>query len=241
MRVQVFHLNHAYLPEHPVLSDISLDLSPGSLNFLIGPSGSGKSTLMRLLFGDEGIQTGQVLAGQWSLAHLHKKNLPFYRREVGFIYQDLRLLHNWTAEDNVMLPLEAIGRSRKSQKQRAHQLLHQVGLGHHIRTPVAQLSGGERQRVAIARSLVHNPKFILADEPTANLDPKLSDGVIEILNQQRQRGVTILISTHEHALIKLFNCNVFEMLDGKITQRFSSLFGQENHHKSSLEIKESTQ
>ncbi len=241
MRVQVFNLNHAYLSEHPVLSDISLDLVPGSLNFLIGPSGSGKSTLMRLLFGDEHIQTGQVLAGQWSLAHLHKRDLPYYRREVGFIYQDLRLLHNWTAEDNVMLPLEAIGHSRKQQKQRAHLLLHQVGLGHHLRTPVAQLSGGERQRVAIARSLVHNPKFILADEPTANLDPKLSDGVIELLNQQRQRGVTILISTHEHALIKLFNCNVFEMKTGKIAQRFSSLLGQKSPQNTAGFIKEASQ
>ena len=110
--------------------------------------------------------------------------------------------------------------------------MHQVGLGHHLRTPVAQLSGGERQRVAIARSLVHNPKFIIADEPTANLDPKLSDGMVELLNQQRQRGVTILISTHEHTLIKLFNCNVFEMHGGKITQHFSSLFGQDNRQQS---------
>ena len=226
MRVQIFHLDHAYLPNHPVLNNVSLDLQPSSLNYLIGPSGSGKSTLMRLLFGDESIQTGQVLVDRWSLAHLTEKSLPFYRREVGFIYQGLRLLHDWSAEDNVMLPLEATGHSRRMQRSRAHELLHQVGLGHHLRTPVAQLSGGERQRVAIARALVHNPKFLLADEPTANLDPALSDGVIELLNQQRQRGVTLLISTHDHELIKLFNCDVFEMNKGKITRRFTSIFGQ---------------
>lgn len=222
MRVQVFHIDHAYLPEHPVLKDITLDLAPGSLNYLIGPSGCGKSTLMRLLFGEEQLQTGQVLVGPWSLAHLTEKTRPYYRRDVGFVYQDLRLLPEWTAEENVCLPLEAIGRSRRAQLRRAHELLHQVGLGHHLRSPVAQLSGGERQRVAIARALVHNPRFLLADEPTANLDPKLSDGVIELLNEQRQRGVTLLITTHDHQLIKLFNSEVYEMLDGRISRHFSS-------------------
>ena len=226
MRVQAFHLDHSYLPEHPILKNVSLDLKPGSLNYLIGPSGSGKSTLMRLLFGDETIQAGQVLVGSWSLAHLTERKLALYRREVGFVYQDLRLLPHWNAEENVMLPLEAIGRSRAEQRKRAHELLHQVGLGHHLRTPVAQLSGGERQRVAIARALVHNPMFLLADEPTANLDPTLSEGVIELLNQQRQRGVTLLISTHDHEVIKLFNCDVYEMQKGKITRQFTSIYGR---------------
>ena len=225
MRVQAFHLGHTYLPEHPVLHDVSLDLSPGSLNYLIGPSGSGKSTLMKILFGDEPIQTGQALVGGWSLAHLTDKTCPYYRREVGFVYQDLRLLPAWTAEENVCLPLEAIGRSRREQRARAHELLHQVGLGHHLRTPVAQLSGGERQRVAIARALVHNPRFLLADEPTANLDPALSDGVIELLNEQRQRGVTLLISTHDHQLIKLFRSQVYEMRRGRISRHFTSQLG----------------
>lgn len=225
MRVQAFHLGHTYLPEHPVLHNISLDLSPGSLNYLIGPSGSGKSTLMKILFGDEPIQTGQALVGGWSLAHLTDKTRPYYRREVGFVYQDLRLLPAWTAEENVCLPLEAIGRSRRAQRSRAHELLHQVGLGHHLRTPVAQLSGGERQRVAIARALVHNPRFLLADEPTANLDPALSDGVIELLNEQRQRGVTLLISTHDHQLIKLFRSQVYEMRRGIISRHFTSQLG----------------
>ena len=231
MRVQAFHLDHAYLADHPVLTNVSVDLKPGSLNYLIGPSGSGKSTLMRLLFGDEPIQTGQVLVGPWSLAHLNERRLPFYRREVGFIYQDLHLLPQWTAEENVMLPLEAIGCSRREQRTRAHELLHQVGLGHHLRTSVAQLSGGERQRVAVARALVHNPMFLLADEPTANLDPTLSEGVIELLNQQRQRGVTLLISTHDHELIKLYNCEVYEMHKGRITRQFTSIYGQTQEQK----------
>ena len=226
MRVQVFHLDHAYLAGHPVLTNISLDLKPGSLNFLIGPSGSGKSTLMRLLFGEERVQTGQILVGDWSLAHLNDHHRALYRREVGYVYQDLRLLPQWSAEENVMLPLEAVGHSARAQRIRAHELLHQVGLGHHIRTPVAQLSGGERQRVAIARAMVHRPHVLLADEPTANLDPSLSLGMLKLLHEQRLRGVTLLISTHDHSILNRYRGEVFEMRRGQIVRRFSA--GRQN-------------
>ena len=222
MRVQVFHLDHAYSRAHPVLRDVSLDLRPGTLNYLIGPSGSGKSTLMRLLFGEERVQTGQILVGDWSLAHLTERERPLYRRQVGYVYQDLRLLLQWSAEENVMLPLEAVGCSLREQRTRAHELLHQVGLGHHLRTPVAQLSGGERQRVAIARAMVHRPHVLLADEPTANLDPSLSQGMLSLLHEQRLRGVTLLISTHDYSLLDHYRGDVFEMSRGEITRRWSA-------------------
>ena len=235
MRVQVFHLDHAYLTDHPVLTNISLDLKSGSLNFLIGPSGSGKSTLMRLLFAEERVQTGQILVGDWSLAHLSEKNRPHYRREVGYVYQDLRLLPQWSAEENVMLPLEAVGYSAKAQRVRAHELLHQVGLGHHIRTPVAQLSGGERQRVAIARAIVHRPHLLLADEPTANLDPSLSMGMLNLLHEQRLRGVTLLISTHDHSILNHYRGEVFEMNRGQITRCFNARSHTAHRNPSSKE------
>ena len=220
MRVQVFHLNHAYLEGHPTLKDISLDLPSGSLNFLVGPSGSGKSTLMRLIFGEESIQSGQILAGSWSLSHLTEKRLPHYRRQVGYIYQDLRLLPTWSAEENVMLPLEAIGVPRKTQRARAHELLHQVGLGHHSQTPINQLSGGEQQRVAIARALVHNPLMVIADEPTANLDPALTHEIMQLLFEQRLRGVTLLISTHDHELLSTYPSKVIELKSGQVSRQF---------------------
>ena len=219
MRAQVFHLDHAYLREHPVLVDVSLDLTPGSLNFLIGPSGSGKSTLMRLLFGEEPVQSGQILVGDWSLSHLNESTRPLYRREVGYIYQDLKLLPHWSTEDNVMLPLEAVGWSIRAQRDRAHELLHEVGLGHHLRTPVSQLSGGERQRVAIARAVVHRPRLLLADEPTAHLDPNLTLGMLELLHKQRLKGVTLLISTHDYAMLDHYRGAIFEMNRGRLSRR----------------------
>lgn len=232
MRVQVFHLDHAYSQGHSVLKNVSLDLKPGSLNFLIGPSGSGKSTLMRLLFGEEIVQTGQILVGDWSLAHLNEQSRPAYRRQVGYVYQDLRLLLPWSAEENVMLPLEAAGHSAREQRIRAHELLHQVGLGHHIRTPVAQLSGGERQRVAIARAMIHRPQFLLADEPTANLDPQLSQGMLKLLHDQRLRGVTLLISTHDYSLLNHYRGEVFEMTRGQISRHVQSGRGFASLHQS---------
>ena len=121
-----------------------------------------------------------------------------------------------------MLPLEAVGCSLREQRTRAHELLHQVGLGHHLRTPVAQLSGGERQRVAIARAMVHRPHVLLADEPTANLDPSLSQGMLSLLHEQRLRGVTLLISTHDYSLLDHYRGDVFEMSRGEITRRWNA-------------------
>lgn len=217
MRAQIFHLDHAYLEGHPVLNNVSLDLKPGSLTFLVGASGSGKSTLMRLLFGEEQVQSGQILVGSWSLAHLNERTRPHYRRQVGYIYQDLRLLPQWSALENVMLPLEAIGTPRRVQRDRAHTLLHQVGLGHHLRTQVNQLSGGEQQRVAIARALVNRPSFLIADEPTAHLDPTLTQEIMKLLFEQRSKGVTLLISTHDHDLLSKYSGSVIEMKQGHVT------------------------
>ena len=216
MQVQIFHAHHQYLNQTRSLIDVSLTLNSGEFCFLIGASGAGKSTLFKLLFAEEKPNSGQVLVDDWHVHQLNHKQRPFYRRHVGYVFQDLKLLAQRTAAENIALPLEAVGIKRSQQRQRVHQLLHNVGLGHRSRSKVHQLSGGERQRIAIARALAHNPKFILADEPTGSLDPSLSQSIMDLLFEQSVRGVTVLVSTHDHQLLKRYNSRVITMQKGSI-------------------------
>ena len=132
------------------------------------------------------------------------------------LFQDLKLLTQRTAAENIALPLEAVGVKRSQQRQRVHHLLHNIGLGHKSSSKVSQLSGGERQRISIARALAHNPQFILADEPTGSLDPKLSANIMDLLFEQSVRGVTVLVSTHDHQLLKRYSSRIISMERGSI-------------------------
>lgn len=216
MKVQVFHAHHAYLNQTPTLVDVSLSLHSGEFCFLIGASGAGKSTLFKLLFAEEKPNNGQVLVDDWHVHQLTHRTRPFYRRNVGYVFQDLKLLTQRTAAENIALPLEAVGIKRSYQRQRVHHLLHSVGLGHCARNKIHQLSGGERQRIAIARALAHNPQLILADEPTGSLDPALSKSIMDLLFEQSMRGVTVLVSTHDHSLLKRYNTRTLCMEQGSI-------------------------
>jgi cell division transport system ATP-binding protein len=216
LKVQVFHAHHAYLNQTPTLVDVSLSLHSGEFCFLIGASGAGKSTLFKLLFAEEKPNNGQILVNDWHVHQLTHRTRPFYRRNVGYIFQDLKLLTQRTAAENIALPLEAVGIKRSYQRQRVHHLLHRVGLGHCARSKIHQLSGGERQRIAIARALAHNPQFILADEPTGSLDPTLSKSIMDLLFEQSMRGVTVLVSTHDHSLLKRYNTRILCMEQGSI-------------------------
>ena len=216
MKVQVFHAHHSYLNRTPSLTDVSLTLESGDFCFLIGASGAGKSTLFKLLFAEEKPSSGQVLVGDWHVHQLSYKDRPFYRRNVGYVFQDLKLLTQRTAAENIALPLEAVGVKRSQQRQRVHHLLHNIGLGHKSSSKVSQLSGGERQRISIARALAHNPQFILADEPTGSLDPKLSANIMDLLFEQSVRGVTVLVSTHDHQLLKRYSSRIISMERGSI-------------------------
>ena len=141
MRIQIFHVHHSYLPDIPSLSDISLTFEPGDFCFLIGSSGAGKSTLFKIMFAQEQPQSGQVLVGDWPVHQLTHRDRPYYRRLVGYVFQDLKLLSRRTASENIALPLQAMGTNRKIQRHRVHDLLHRVGLGHMARSRIDQLSG----------------------------------------------------------------------------------------------------
>jgi cell division transport system ATP-binding protein len=216
VNVQLYHVDHSYLPDQPALSDVSLQLNSGDFCFIIGPSGSGKSTLFKVIFGEVRPQNGQVLVGDWSVHRLDIQRRPHYRRELGYVFQDLKLLTQRSASENIALPLEATGVKRKTQRRRVHDLLSVVGLGHAPRVRVDQLSGGERQRVAIARALARQPRVLLADEPTGSLDPSLRIEMMDLLFEQSLRGVTVIVSTHDHDLLKRYPVRSIEMRGGRV-------------------------
>lgn len=216
MRVQLFHVEHSYPPDQVSLRDASLDLPAGSFSYLIGPSGAGKSTLLKLIFAQERPRSGQVLVGDWAVHRLTYAERARYRRAVGCVHQDLKLLPHASTADNVALPLEASGMPLRAQRARVHQALHEVSLGHASRARVDQLSGGERQRVAIARAIALRPRLLIADEPTAHLDPELSREIMTLLFMQSLKGATVIVSTHDHTQLQRDRTNVISVEGGRV-------------------------
>jgi len=195
------HVTKRYPQHGDALSNLSFDLETGEMAFLTGHSGAGKSTLLRLVGLIERPTRGQVIVNGRNLGHLTTRKIPLYRREVGMIFQDHRLLADRTVFDNVALPLVAAGYRHKEIRRRVRAALDQVSLlGREWALPI-RLSGGEQQRVGIARAIVARPPLVLADEPTGNLDPELSREIMGLFGRLHQVGVTLLIASHDLALI----------------------------------------
>ena len=199
--IQLFHVSKRYASDAPVLDDISLEVGKGEFVWLTGPSGAGKSTLLRLLFCAEKPSDGQILVGGRNTARLSQRGIPFLRRNIGVVFQDFKLLENRTVLENVGYALEVIGCSDAEIRERALKRLDQVGLAHKAQSLPQRLSGGEQQRVAIARALVNEPAIVLADEPTGNLDPGLTDQILELLFSANARGCTVVVATHDRGLL----------------------------------------
>ncbi|MCG6861750.1 MAG: cell division ATP-binding protein FtsE [Chromatiaceae bacterium] len=195
------HVTKRYPQRGDALRDLSFELEAGEMVFLTGHSGAGKSTLLRLIGLIERPTRGQVLVNGRNLGSLPKRKIPQYRREVGIIYQDHRLLADRTVFDNVALPLVVAGYGHKEVGRRVRAALDQVGLLRRERALPVSLSGGEQQRVGIARAFVARPPLLLADEPTGNLDPELSREIMGLFERLHQVGVTLLIASHDLALI----------------------------------------
>ena len=185
----------------PALRGISLAVSQGDALLVTGPSGAGKTTMLRLLYGAEKADRGEVYVAGRSLAKLSTRSLPYVRRNLGVLFQDFRLLPDRSACDNVALALEILGTSRTEARRLAAQQLTQVGLSNHIETRTASLSGGEQQRVALARALVNSPTVLLADEPTGSLDPERAAEVLALLDAAHKRGSTVIVATHDPQVI----------------------------------------
>ncbi|WP_225438829.1 cell division ATP-binding protein FtsE [Candidatus Frankia nodulisporulans] len=202
----------------PALSDVSAEIGAGEFVFLVGPSGSGKSTLLRLLLREERASSGQVVVAGQDVARIPDRRVPRLRRTVGCVFQDYRLLPNRTVAANVAFALDVIGRPRHVVRSIVPEALELVGLGEKAQSYPDELSGGEQQRVAIARAFVGRPRVLLADEPTGNLDPTTSIEIMHLLDAIHQAGTTVLMATHNAALVDAMRRRVLELSDGTLVR-----------------------
>ncbi len=200
------------------LRGINLHIRPGEFVFLVGSSGAGKSTLMKMLYLEERPTRGNVYVAGIDIGNLSPNKVPSLRRCMGIVFQDYKLLQNHTVYDNIAYVIRTMGISSKEIESRVMGALKVVGLEDKYRSKPCELSGGEQQRVSIARAIVNGPPLLIADEPTGNLDPKNSLEVMQILEQVNQRGITILVSTHDQAMVNYFRKRVITLDHGQIVR-----------------------
>ena len=216
--IETQHLSKFYSRGLYALRDLSLNVDKGEFVFLTGPSGAGKSTLLRLLLCQEQPSEGGVTVNGHDLTKLSRSDIQEYRRGIGFIFQDFKLIASRTVFENVAFVLEVLGVPSSQQRRRAFQVLKWVGLQHRINAYPRDLSGGEQQRIAIARALVNDPALILADEPTGNLDPDLSLEIMNLLREVNAGGTTVLVATHDRELIRLVGRRTITLDQGRIVE-----------------------
>ena len=217
--IQLFHVAKTYPgAETPALEDVNLHVEKGEFVFLTGPSGAGKSTLLRLIFAAERCTSGQIMIGGSNVARLRRGQIPELRRSIGVVFQDFKLLEHRTVFENVALTLDVRGAPRRDTGRRVAQVLERVGLAHKRNITPMRLSGGEQQRVAIARALVADPRVVLADEPTGNLDPERSVDIMNLLGDVNARGATVVVATHDPSLIERYRKRVITLEAGRITR-----------------------
>ena len=212
------HVSKRYPGQQDALSDVSLHLPAGELAFLTGHSGAGKSTLLKLIAVIERVTRGSALIDNVNLATLRRGRVPWLRRQMGIVFQNHQLLYDRNVFDNVALPLVVAGYRSGELGRRVRAALDKVGLLERERAMPITLSGGEQQRVGIARAVVHRPKLLLADEPTGNLDPELSSEIMDLFVQFNQVGTTILIASHDIALIERFRYPVISLAGGRVVR-----------------------
>lgn len=198
------------------LKNISFEIDEGEFVFIVGASGAGKSTIAKLIFHEELASSGKVIVNECDLATIRKRQIPYYRRNIGYIFQDFRLLNNKSVFDNVAFALRVSGVKNKEIKTRVPEMLDLVGLANRSKNLPQQLSGGEQQRVSIARSLVNAPPIIVADEPTGNLDDNTSWEIVQLLDELNQKGATVIMVTHARDIVDKMNKRIIMMEDGVI-------------------------
>ena len=213
--IRLYHVRKSYDSENVVLRGVSLQVGKGEFAFLTGPSGAGKTTLLRMLIAAELPDRGQIVLAGRTVSHMPRSKIPQLRRLVGFVYQDFKLLQRRSVLENVLLALEVVGEPRDQAERKARTMLGRVGLSHRMAARPSQLSGGEQQRVAIARALVNDPVVLLADEPTGNLDPETTAGVIELFKWANARGTTVLLATHDQDLVRRLDSRVIRLEEGR--------------------------
>ncbi len=213
--IRMFHVYKNY-GAVKALIDITLDISKNELLFISGPSGAGKTSLLKLLYFGEAVSEGQVLIDGMNLSRISHNRIPILRRKFGIIFQDYKLIATKTVFDNVAIVLEAMGKKRRFIEKKVRSVLRTVGMERSIQSLPPTLSGGEQQRIAVARAIVGDPKIILADEPTGNLDEESADVILNLLKRFHIRGATIIIATHDKELIRKAGGRVIHLKQGRM-------------------------
>jgi cell division transport system ATP-binding protein len=216
--IETYHLSKLYSRGVYALRDLTLRIEKGEFLFLTGPSGAGKSTFLRLLLRAELPSEGELKVAGYSLEDLSPAQVQSYRRTVGFVFQDFRLIPRFTVFQNVSFVMKVLGVALAVQQRRTFQVLKWVGLQHRMNALPEELSGGEQQRVAIARALVNEPHIILADEPTGNLDPDLSLEIMNLFREINARGTTVLVATHDRELIRRVGHRAITLDHGQLVE-----------------------
>jgi cell division transport system ATP-binding protein len=216
--IESSHLSKVYRRGVYALHDLSLNIEKGEFLFLTGPSGSGKSTLLRLLLREELPTEGQLKVGGRNLSDLSRAQVQAYRRSVGFVFQDFRLIPRFTIFQNVAFVMRVLGVPLAIQQRKTFQMLKWVGLQHRMNAHPEELSGGEQQRVAIARALVNDPQIVLADEPTGNLDPDLSLEIMNLFREMNARGTTVIVATHDREMIRRVGRRAITLEHGHVAE-----------------------
>lgn len=210
------NVSKVYNDHSTALEDIGFQVGPGEFVSLVGRSGAGKSTIIRLLIGEEKPTKGRVFFGQYEVNKLKDKELPAFRRHIGVVFQDFRLLPTKNAYENVAFALEVAGRSQREIGELVPQVLDMVGLSDKMNNFPSELSGGEKQRVAIARAMVHRPEVIIADEPTGNLDPLHTTEIINLLIKINELGTTLILATHNKDIVNALGKRVITLDKGRL-------------------------
>ncbi|MBK5228577.1 MAG: cell division ATP-binding protein FtsE [Actinobacteria bacterium] len=200
------------------LDGVSLEVTKGEFVFVVGPSGSGKSTFIKLVTKEEDPTSGDVFVAGKNLGSLPRWRVPYLRRNVGCVFQDFKLLPNKTVFENVAFGLEVIGRPKSVVQRQVPQILELVGLGEKLDRFPDELSGGEQQRVSVARAFVNRPLILVADEPTGNLDPATSVGIMRLLDRINKTGTTVVMATHDHAIVDSMRRRVLQLEDGRVVR-----------------------
>jgi cell division transport system ATP-binding protein len=216
--VSLVNVSKVYAPRTVALADASLDIGQGEFVFLIGPSGAGKTTLIRLLYREEKPSVGQVLFDGRDIGRLRRHQVPGLRRQIGVVFQDFKLLPRRSVWDNVAFPLYVTEWSPRDVRRRVPRVLEMVGLADKQHARPDELSGGEQQRAAIARAIVADPRLLIADEPTGNLDPETARGIVSLLLEINRHGTTVIVATHSEAMVNALRRRVVALDRGRIVR-----------------------
>ena len=216
--IQLHNVSMAYQSDVTALNGINLKVPKGDFIFLTGQSGAGKSTLLKLLYAALVPTRGQVLIEGQNVTRLTRSQIPYLRRNIGVVFQDFKLLPQRTVMENVAITLEVLGWGKKDIGKKVYHILKQMGMEQKINSTPLRLSGGEQQRVALARALVNDPKILLADEPTGNLDDENKEQILSIFKEANIRGTTVVVATHDHRLIENSHRRVVLLDKGRIVE-----------------------